>query len=101
MLRYEYNTLTVTVDGYTDKTAQVIGDAAELDRIGNLAPCLVTIKAGDDFAVGGIIAPIAGDSVTYGGHLDGISDDDPIGVTVLFEVASGSTKMTITEDGVS
>lgn len=97
-IKYEYNTISISVDDYTSGTAQVIGDAKELKRVGNLAPCFITVKAGDDFAVGGVVAPIAGDSVTYGGHLDGISDDDPIGVTVLLSVASGKTKLTITDD---
>ncbi|MBO7732962.1 MAG: hypothetical protein J6S67_10425 [Methanobrevibacter sp.] len=97
-IRYEYNTISISVPSYTSGTAQVIGDAVELNRVGNLAPCLITVKAGDDFAVGGVVAPIAGDSITYGGHLEGISDDDPVGVTVLIEVASGKTKLTITDD---
>lgn len=97
-IKYEYNTISISVDSYTSGTAQVIGDAAELKRVGNLAPCFVTVKAGDDFAVGGTIAPIAGDTVTYGGHLEGISDDDPIGATVLIAVVNGKTKLTITDD---
>lgn len=97
-IRYEYNTISIEVASYTSGSAQVIGDAKELSRVGNLAPCFVTVKAGDDFAVGGVVAPIAGATATYGGHLEGISDDDPIGVTVLIAVASGKTKLTITDD---